>query len=553
VTTHPDSRAGEARSRALRTWEAAVGRLLKLPRPTHDHTLTRDLRIPTRDNAVLLADHVAPVGESRGTVLVRSPYGFPAGLRALVGGVFAGHGYHVVLARTRGTFGSGGSFDPFRTEVEDGADTVAWLRDQEWFGGRFATFGGSYLGFTQWALLMDPPPEMVTAIIQVGPHDGSRALHRGGAFNLDDYLGWSDSVAHQGDGSFLRAQLRMATQARRQRPVSEGLPLVDAADRLTGGRARWFRDWVTHRDLTDPYWSPVQLSAALDRTNVPVLLQSGWQDLFLNQTLEQYAHLHERGVEVGLTVGPWTHSQIALKGGPVLYREAVDWLAEHVAGDDGPARSAPVRIQMTGSGEWRDLPAWPPPSTRRVLHPQPGGGLADSPAPAPAQAGFTYDPAEPTPTVGGPFLRNGSAGYQDDTALAARTDVLTFTGPPLTEPLEVIGVPSVDIAHHSDNPHADLFVRVSEVDRKGRSRNVSDGFIRLDPAAPDDDVRVELDAVAHRFATGSCIRLVIAGGSFPRFERNLGTDEDPATGTSMKASHRTIDLAGTRLALHVVP
>ncbi|MFI5075669.1 MAG: CocE/NonD family hydrolase, partial [Actinomycetales bacterium] len=124
MTTHPDSRAGEARSRALRTWEAAVGRLLKLPRPTHDHTLTRDLRIPTRDNAVLLADHVAPVGESRGTVLVRSPYGFPAGLRALVGGVFAGHGYHVVLARTRGTFGSGGSFDPFRTEVEDGADTV---------------------------------------------------------------------------------------------------------------------------------------------------------------------------------------------------------------------------------------------------------------------------------------------------------------------------------------------------------------------------------------------------------------------------------------------
>ena len=479
MTTHPDSRAGEARSRALRTWEAAVGRLLKLPRPTHDHTLTRDLRIPTRDNAVLLADHVAPVGESRGTVLVRSPYGFPAGLRALAGGVFAGHGYHVVLARTRGTFGSGGSFDPFRTEVEDGADTVAWLRDQEWFGGRFATFGGSYLGFTQWALLMDPPPEMVTAIIQVGPHDGSRALHRGGAFNLDDYLGWSDSVAHQGDGSFLRAQLRMATQARRQRPVSEGLPLVDAADRLTGGRARWFRDWVTHRDLTDPYWSPVQLSAALDRTRprAPAVRLAG--PLPEPDARAVRAPARERR-----------------RGG--AHRRSVDAQPDRLEGRSGAlprgsglARRARGRRRRAGperAGAHPDDRFRRVARPARVASPRPAAscthsrqGLGDSPAPAPAQAGFTYDPAEPTPTVGGPFLRNGAAGYQDDTALAARTDVLTFTGPPLTEPLEVIGVPSVDIAHHSDNPHADLFVRVSEVDRKGRSRNVSDGFIRLDP------------------------------------------------------------------------
>ena len=129
---------------------------------------------------------------------------------------------------------------------------------------------------------------------------------------------------------------------------------------------------------------------------------------------------------MGLTVGPWTHSQIAIKGGPVLFRETVDWLDEHLAGDDGPARSAPVP-SVTGSGEWRDLPAWPPRSTRRVLHPQPGGGLADSPPP------LRRRPASPRPgrthsDLGGPILRNGSAGYQDDTALAARTDVLAFTG-----------------------------------------------------------------------------------------------------------------------------
>ena len=75
-------------------------------------------------------------------------------------GLYAAYGYHVVLQSTRGGFGSGGQFDPGRHEVDDGADTVAWLRPQPWFDGRFATVGSSYMGFTQWALLVDPPPDL---------------------------------------------------------------------------------------------------------------------------------------------------------------------------------------------------------------------------------------------------------------------------------------------------------------------------------------------------------------------------------------------------------
>ena len=51
----------------------------------------------------------------------------------------------------------------------------------------------------------------------------------------------------------------------------------------------------------------MNLTRALDRVDIPVLLISGWHDLFLEQTLEQYAHLRGRGVDVALTVGPWGH------------------------------------------------------------------------------------------------------------------------------------------------------------------------------------------------------------------------------------------------------
>jgi uncharacterized protein len=145
-----------------------------------------------------------------------------------------------------------------------------------------------------------------------------------------------------------------------------------------------------------------------------------------------------------------------------------------------------------------------------------------------------------------------SAGYQDDTALAARSDVLTFTSEPLPAPVEVVGNPVAELGHASDNPHADLFVRLSEVDANGRSQNVSDAFVRLDPSQPRGVVRLELEPVAHRFAAGHQIRLTLAGGSHPRWERNLGTGDDPVKSTRLQTSHRTIELSKSRLVLRVI-
>ncbi|WP_027943646.1 CocE/NonD family hydrolase [Amycolatopsis taiwanensis] len=117
----------------------------------------------------------------------------PAGRRArIIDGMTSRHGYHLLLVRCRGTFGSGGTWQPWRHEIDDGADTVAWLRTQPWFDGQLARAGNSYLGWTQWALLMEPPPELVAAVIQTAPHDFSQSAYFGGAFDLSDWLDWSE-------------------------------------------------------------------------------------------------------------------------------------------------------------------------------------------------------------------------------------------------------------------------------------------------------------------------------------------------------------------------
>jgi hypothetical protein len=517
-----------------------LGRLLGLPPHTTEYDVARGVRVPMRDGVELVADHYRPsTSNPAGTLLVRTPYGRGYPVSVLFGHVFATRGYHVVVQSVRGTFGSGGDFSPFMREIDDGADTAAWLRHQPWFTGSFGTIGASYLGFTQWALLTDPPQEMAAAVITVGPHDISGPRWGTGSFGLNDFVGWNDSVAHQEDPGKIRRIVRMARARRLVAQATAGLPAGDSGRRLLGGDARWFESWLDHPEHDDPFWAATQLQAALQRTEIPVLLLTGWQDLFLEQTLEQYTQLRSRGVPVAVTIGSWTHSHMLTKAAPTVLRESLSWLDTHLAGKPGAQRS-PVRIHVNHDG-WLDLGDWPQAMPEQVRHLQPGGRLGDAvPSDtAPAQS-FTYDPADPTPTLGGRLL-SPEGGYRSDTRLAERTDVLSFTSDALPQDLYVVGNPVVELAHTCDNPHNDLFLRVSEVDAKGRSRNVSDGYRR--GTTDSGTVRLELDAVAHRFRAGSRIRLLVAGGSHPRFARNLGTGEPLRTGKTLRAATHTVHLA----------
>ncbi|OBH03109.1 CocE/NonD family hydrolase [Mycobacterium sp. E3247] len=537
-----------------------AGRLLRLPPATAEYTVRR-VRVPMRDGVDLVADHYAPnTAPAAGTLLVRGPYGRAFPFSLLFGALYAARGYHVVLQSVRGTFGSGGDFEPMANEVADGADTVAWLREQPWFTGRFATIGMSYLGFTQWALLQDPPPELAAAVITVGPHDFNASVWGTGSFAINDFLGWSDMVAHQEDPVRARSALRQLQNRNRVTRAALGLPVGDTARALLGAGAPWFESWVEHTDPSDPFWDALRCGDALDRVDVPVLLIGGWQDIFVRQTLQQYAHLRARGVDVALTMGPWTHTQILTTGLSACLRESLDWLDTHLGGAPGPHRPSRVRAYVTGQG-WRNAADWPPATTERALYLRPGGHLGET-APTDltrlAPATFRYDPADPTPTTGGPLL-SPNGGYRDDSRLAARDDVLAFTSLTLTQDLCIYGSPVVELAHGADTPHVDLFVRVSEVDARGRSTNVSDGYRRLDAPAknPAKDskktVRIELDGIAHRFRAGSRIRVLIAGSWFPRYARNLGTDEPILTGRQSRPATHTVRYGRSRLLLPVGP
>ena len=146
------------------------------------------------------------------------------------------------------------------------------------------------------------------------------------------------------------------------------------------------------------------------------------------------------------------------------------------------------------------------------------------------------------------------AGSRDNRSVERRLDVLVFSSEPLDEPVEVIGEVAAELSVTRDNPYADLFVRLCDVDPRGRSRNICDGIVRLTEAdSLTGTVRVSLIAAAHRFGRGHRIRLQVAGGAFPRFARNPGNGQVDATAADLVPTQYDIGLDAANPSVLFLP
>lgn len=508
----------------------------ELPPPKYQVGWIPRIEVPGADGVTLLTDHYVPMtGDVRAAILVRTPYGRGFPWAHLYGMAFAEQGFHVLLQSCRGTGGSTGRFEPFRHEDADGQATIEWLRHQDWFSGRLGTVGASYLGYTQLALAADPPPELRAAVVQVGVHDPAEMIYPGGVFALGNVLS-ATAATFSGQGMLRSARMVLRLQLRFRR-VSRTLPLRAACREAFGGPVPFLDQWLDHDDPGDAYWD--QQRVDLTRWQVPTALMGGWYDVALDQTLAQYAALRGHGCDVSLLVGPWSHTTaFGRRGLAMVSRQALAWLSGHLGAEAADEPTAPVRVYVGGSAEWRDLAEWPPCGGRQAWYLTSGGTLTRDSGGAAGESSFRYDPADPTPSVGGPLL-SPQAGPRDNRAVEARPDVLVFTSQPLEAPWEVLGSVHAILYLRASTGRAHIFARLCDVDPGGQSRNVTDGIVRLAGGAASGEtsageaVTVPMSSVAYRFAPGHRLRLQVSGGAHPRFARHTGTAEPLATASQL--------------------
>jgi putative CocE/NonD family hydrolase len=517
-----------------------------LPRPqTRAVIRQRDLRVPMDDGAVLLADRWVAEGASaqaQPTVLVRSCYGRGQFFGLLHGRLLAERGLQVVIQSVRGTFGSEGRFNPF-VERADGLATLRWLRSQPWHAGPIGMTGESYLGLVQWALAADAGDDLAALSIQGSASQFHGQSYPGGSMSLETSAQWLVMTATQ---ERRLAPLPMVLALRRLHSVLSAASLHDLDRRATGGEVAWFREALSQPDRKDAYWVARDFSAGVARVKAHVQMITGWYDSFAPWQLEDYAALQQAGRRPPLIIGPWFHTQEGLAAAGV--REGLAWLRGHLLGDWRLTNPAPVRIFVTGErvGDgWRELERWPPDeSAARRLWLASEARLLWAPVETalPGSDGssrYRYDPADPTPSVGGPIMVTSNP-VRDNRRLEARRDMITFTTAPLDETVEAIGPVRVELWARVSQPHFDVFARVCDVDRRGASWNVCDALASVAPGRfqrsdKDGAWRVEFDLwpIAHRFATGHRIRLQVSSEAHPRYVRNPGTGEDPLAAQSL--------------------
>ena len=550
-----------------------------------DVIVERDVPIPMRDGVAMQADVWRPDDDLRHPVLLqRTPYNRADSFAVIVNAGIeplraVGEGFVVVISDTRGRFGSQGQFDPFTTEAADGYDTVQWLAGQPYSNGRVGMYGASYYAATQLLAATARPPALKALAPQVTASDfHDNWIYYGGALQLGFALYWALGLAaaelarRQAAGESLESQaeelaglLADPASAFRTRPLSE----IGVLNTLLPA----WRDWLAH-PTRDEFWQRISVRDQHADLDLPALHVGGWFDIFLRGTLSNFAGMNATGAAQRLIIGPWAHAvcydalgEVDYGGGAAaaaldMTRVQLDWFAGQLGDQPRAAAAAPVTLFVMGDNVWRSEDAFPPARSRVqnfYLCTGPDGvGRLDS-DPPPRDAGcsrFVYDPADPVPTVGGATFLPGAyvgfnAGQRDQRVIEQRPDVLTFTGPPLEEAIELCGPVSVVLQAATDAEDTDWTAKLVDVYPDGRALNVCDGIMRaryryggdkeqLISPGTLNEFTIDLGATCLVIPAGHAMRVEVSSSNFPRFDAHPNTAGPIAEAQRGQPAHQQV-------------
>ena len=543
-----------------------------------------------RDGIKLSARVFLPKTEGKyPVVLQRTPYnkeGWVTGHD-----MWTDHGYVYVVQDVRGRFESEGTWYPFFQEKQDGYDTLAWLHRQPWSNGKLGMFGPSYNAIVQFAAVQGGGAPLLKSLIPTFVHGDAweRGWYSGGAFYLFNSVWWACTTAGRGDQRSGLTELDLDKFYRQ-------LPLITLSEKAGCVGAQFFSDIVTHY-THDDYWKAYGIHDDYALFKVPSLLIGGWYDYYPADTLAQYKGFvdHAPNAEIArshkVLIGPWGHhhgmssqakpgdkdyGKSELDFGPEssfdYLRFYLEWFDRTLKGTKpSPSQDAPIRIFVMGANKWRDEFEWPLARTRYVKYYLRSGGNANTlngdgvltqEVPNDEQPDtYTYDPADPVPTLGGNLSVGPSqaikhliwAGPSDQRPVERRKDVLSYTSAPLQKDTEVTGPILLVLAAASSAPDTDFVGRLVDVYPDGRAINITEGVIRarfrekeywekpkLIKPGVIYEYRIDLQATSNVFKKGHRLRVDITSSSFPLWDRNLNTGHLPWLDTEIKKAEQSI-------------
>jgi uncharacterized protein len=614
--------------------------------------VSKDVMVTMRDGIRLATDLHRPgrdgeLVEGRfPTIVCITPYDKTERRYTEIADFFVPHGYAVVLQDMRDRHRSEGTKEYFHSATphtgRDGYDTIEWIAAQPWSDGRTGMVGSSYAAITQIRTALEAPPHLTAIWPDVVPTNVYHHQTReGGAMQL--HMFWALYI-HAADAQEVQGEpakqedvwndLRNLRQLFWEWPWHKGelalrhVPALDEALEHYVSRGAYDEWWAKKENDYTRFWP--------DHGDIPATMTTGWYDGFPHADTEYFAAMAAQNTAPQrLIVGPWSH--VGMRGdvtwtldvdfgpdsrwGPKRYFEEQLRYFDAYLKDEGPLDDPPVRIFVMGGGtgrktdegkldhggRWRDEQEWPLARAQDKVYWLARGALTESETVAEPRT-FTYDPADPVPTIGGNYcavgefpaqgegmepmwmrllnpallLRNimtpGPADQKESAAfftarepylrLSERPDVLVYQTEPLAEPLEVTGRAVVHLRVSSSAIDTDFTAKLIDVYPpnedypEGYDMLINDSIIRcryrngfeqeelMEPGT-EYDVRILLPPTSNLFAAGHRIRIDVSSSNFPRLERNPNTGEPIGRHTHEVVAENTVHSG--RVVLPVIP
>jgi uncharacterized protein len=555
------------------------------PASLEDIVVQHDVPMRTRDGVTLYADIYRPTSPGKfPVILMRTPYDKSVNWAVSPAHKMVQRGYVVIIQDVRGRYTSEGEWYPFRHEQADGFDSVEWAAALPYSDGKIGMMGASYVGATQMLAAIAQPPHLAAIAPNVTAsnyHDGW--TYQSGAFEQWFDQNWTSQLAQ----NTLQRLIAQNTNALVGTPT---LPLADypvfnfgqlpADGKLTATIAPYYRDWLAHPDYDD-YWKQWSIEENFSKIAVPMLQVGGWYDIFNGGTLRNYMGAKAHGsteaarTQQHLLIEIGGHAGFGRRIGDVdfgphatenVYTDVIlDWYDFLFKGiHNGFAAEKPVKIFTMGANEYRTVEDWPPPQavlTKYFLHSsgkansvRGEGSLSVSAPKAEPSDSYSYDPANPVPTVGGPLCCDEAhmePGPRDQRSVENREDVLVYTTAPLARDLEVTGPVTATLFVKSSAVDTDFTAKLVDVAPEGFAQNLTEGILRMRYRVSPEravlmnpgqvyEISLDLWATSNVFLRGHSLRLAISSSNFPRFDRNPNTGEETRTARTSVAASNTI-------------
>jgi putative CocE/NonD family hydrolase len=435
-------------------------------------------------------------------------------------------GYACIRVDIRGAGESEGLFDDEYSEQElsDAEQVIDWISRQSWCNGHVGMVGISWGGFNSLQLAYRQPPAL-KAIITICSTDDrfNEDIHFAGGCLLNDNLDWASFFWSYSQARCPDPRLVGADWKQQWLNRLENMPFLPA---------KWLAE-----QTKNSYWKHGSVSEDYDRIKIPVYAIGGWADAYRNTVFRLLENLSSpcKGL-----VGPWAHAypNIAYPNPRIDYvTESVRWWDKWLKNIDNDIMDEPqlqyylmdsVKPQVDyvqRNGSWQSETSWPSATIEHkqfFLHPE-------SLSPEPNNSPFTLAIRSPECTgkmAGKLMVGIGFSGeFADDQQVDDEQSEI-FNTPFLEETLNIVGQPKAHLYLSSDQPVANVIVRLCDIQSTGESTLVTYGVLNLthreSNETPEDlvpgkayRVDVALNHIAYQLPKGHQLRLSISNAYWP--------------------------------------